>query len=129
MYLGVGGDADANEIDQITRQLRTEINELEVESVDLVRDGVLPGGAKSADPVTLGALAMVVLPAVIPKLIELLQSWSMRGENRMIKLKAQSGDRIIEVEYSPTTMSTVELERLLGTVTEALPPVGKNRHA
>ena len=109
-------DADAEELDRLTLQLRDEIEELEVESVELVRDGAVPTGAKSVDPVTLGVLAVAVLPTVIPKLIEFLQAWSMRGESRKVKIKTRAGDSSIEVEYSPTTMSPDELKNLVETL-------------
>src|SRR5262245_60155400 len=48
-------------------------------------------------------------PPVAPKLIEFLQAWVMRGENRRVTIKAQTGGRSIEVEYSPKSLSQAEL--------------------
>lgn len=120
LQISLGEDAYADEIDQLTRSLRDEIEDLGVESVTLVKDDTKPQGTKAADAFTLGALAVAVLPAVIPKLVGFLQSWSMRGENRVVKIKTQVGDRSLEVEYSPKSMSSDELkhlvDRLTGTV-------------
>jgi len=116
MHLDVGEDSDTQELDQLTRRLRTEIEEIDVESVHLVKGEVLPDGAKSVDPVTLGALAVVILPLVIPKLIDCLQAWLMRGENRTIKIKVQSENGVIvEVECSSKTSSS-KLKSMLDTV-------------
>jgi hypothetical protein len=115
-------DADAEELDRLARNLRTEIRELDIESVELVREETLPKGAKSAEAVTLGALAVAVLPGVVPKLVDLLQTWSMRGVNRAVKVKTQVGDRSLEVEYSPATMSQAELKSLVDMLTGALAP-------
>jgi hypothetical protein len=118
-------DADAEELDRLTRNLRAEIRELDIESVELVREDRLPKGAKSAEAVTLGALAVAVLPGVVPKLVELLQAWSTRGASRAVKVKTQVGDRSLEVEYSPATMSQAELRSLVDMLTGALTP-GEN---
>ena len=112
--------ADADELDRLTRQLRDELQELDVESVELVKGTSAPAGTKAVDPVTLGALAVAVLPNAVPKLIEFLSGWLTRGENRTIKIKTQVGDRSVEVEYSPKTMSQTDLKNLVDTLTGAL---------
>jgi hypothetical protein len=108
------------EVDQLTRHLRSELMELEVESVDLVRAKEIPKGAKAGEALELGTLAVAVLPVFIPKLIEYLQSWSLRAESRRVSVKAQVGDRSIEIEYSPAAMSPAGLKNLVETLTGAL---------
>lgn len=120
LHIDAGEEADADELDRITRQLLTEIQELDVESAELVRGEVAPEGAKSVEVVTLGALAVAVLPTVVPRLVEFLQAWSMRGESRRVKIKTQIGDRSLEVEYSPTSMSPDELKSLVDMLTGSL---------
>ena len=121
LSLDAGSDADAEELDRLTRQLRDELQEVpEVESVDLLKGGAVPHGAKVADPFTLGALVLAIIPSALPKLIEVLNGWSMRGENRKVKIKTQVGDRSVEVEYAPATMSQAELKSLVETLSGAL---------
>ena len=120
LNISAGADADASELDLLTRHLRSEIQELDVESVDLLRDKTAPAGAKAVDPVTLGALAVAVLPAVVPKLVEFMQSWTMRKENRTVKIKTQIGDQSLEIEYSPKLMSQTELMTVVDTLTRKL---------
>ncbi len=108
------------ELDQMTRQLRNELMEIEVESVDLVRAKEIPKGAKAGEVLELGTLAVAVLPVFIPKVIEYLQSWSLRAESRRVSVKAQVGDRSIEIEYSPSAMSPAGLKNLVETLTGAL---------
>jgi hypothetical protein len=124
LHIGAGEDADSGELDLLTRQLRIELLELQVESVDLVTSGKAPGGAKSAEAATLGALAVVVLPAVLPRLVEFLQGWTLRAEGRTVKIKTQVADRSIEVEFSPRTSSAKEMIRLVRTLTAALEAKG-----
>ena len=114
-------NTDSEELDRQTRQLLAEIQELDVKSAELVKGGEPPEGAKAADLVALSTLAIAVLPALAPKLIEFVQSWSMRAKNQIIKIKTQIADRSIEVEYNPATMSTDELTHLVKSILGALP--------
>jgi hypothetical protein len=127
LQLSTGDDDSTEELDRQTRQLLKEIRELDVESAELERGEQPSAGAKSGELVTLGTLVLVLLPAVAPKVIELLQAWSTRAENRIVKIKAQVEDRSIEVEYAPATMTTDELKRLVSTLTDVLPPAAKTK--
>jgi hypothetical protein len=89
-------DTSAEDIDWMTRQLLSELRELDVESVELTRGGAAPAGSKG-DPITLGSIAIEVLPAVLPSIIGLVQAWASRGRGRTVKFKAEG----IEFEGSP----------------------------
>lgn len=104
LYLEVlAGDLKDDELDSLTRQLLSELNELDVESANLVKGNELPEGSKG-DPVTIGAIVLVVLPSVLPKIVEFLQAWSLRGNGRTVKFKGKG----IEFEGPPE-----ELQKLL----------------
>jgi hypothetical protein len=120
LNIDLGEEADEEELLEATLQLRAELMDLDVEKAEFLKEGELPEGAKSAEVVTLGSLAVVVLPIVVPKLLEFLQSWTLRGEDRKVTLKTQSGDRSIELEYMPSAMPADELQRLIQTMTAAL---------
>jgi hypothetical protein len=89
-------DTSAEDIDWMTRQLLSELRELDIESVELTKGGIAPAGSKG-DPITLGSIAIQVLPAVLPSIIGLVQSWASRGQGRTVKFKARG----IEFEGSP----------------------------
>jgi hypothetical protein len=114
------GDIDTDMLDRLTRSLRGELLELGVNSAEVVASGDVPEGAKSPEAVTWGALAVAVVPTFLPKLVEYLQSWSMRGENRRVRIKTQVGDRSVEVEYSPSALSQEELTRLVDKLADSL---------
>jgi hypothetical protein len=120
LHVDAGEEADADELDRVTRQLLDELQELEVESAELVSAEGIPEGTKSAEAVTLGALAVAVLPAAVEKLIEFLKAWSLRGEGRKMKIKTEVGDRSVELEYSPSEMSPSEVKQLVETLVETL---------
>lgn len=96
-------DTTEEELDKLTRNLLSELRGTNVESVNLVSAGKSPEGSKG-DPVTIGQLALEVLPTAIPSLIALIQAWIMRGQGRTVKFKGKG----IEFEGSPE-----ELQRLL----------------
>ena len=100
-------DATEEDIDQMTRQLLSELRETYVESAELVREGDAPGGTKSGDPVTMGSIVISALPTVLPAVVALVQAWSTRGQGRTVKFKGKG----IEFEGSPE-----ELQKLLATL-------------
>lgn len=104
-------DGDAEELDHLTRLLLGELREQEVESADLVVSGTAAAGTKAADPVTIGAIALAVLPTVVPKIIEFLQQWSSRRSGRTVKFKGRLGGEEIEFEGSQE-----DLQRILATL-------------
>ncbi|MGQ0778852.1 MAG: effector-associated constant component EACC1 [Pseudonocardiales bacterium] len=75
-------DSEAGE--RLTHQLRAELAELDIESVDLAADGAAPDGAKGTDPVTLGAIivALSASGGVFTALIETLRDWLGRHSRR-----------------------------------------------
>ena len=120
LNIHLGEEVDNEELDQASRQLRAELMDMNFDSVEFVKAGELPAGTKSAEALTIGTLAVTLLPTLLPKLLEYLQSWSLRAENRKVTVKTQVGDRSIELEYMPSAMSPDELDRLVQTLTGAL---------
>ncbi len=102
-------DSSVEDIDRITRQLLSELRDLDVESAELARAGAAPGGTKAVEALTVGTIAMTVLPAVLPKVVEFVQAWATRGSGRTIKFKGKIGKDEIEFEGPPE-----ELKKLLG---------------
>ena len=122
-----GGDALPEDIDALTRRLRSEIQDFGVEDVTLKTTTAVPAGTKSVEAVTVGALAITLLPQVLPRLIEFLQAWSLRGKDRTVKIKASVGDRSVDIEY-PEGASEVAVQELIQKMTDTLtPPTGTPR--
>jgi len=113
-------DAGPEELDSITRQLRDELEQEDVGSAELLKEGPAPQGTKSAEIVTMGGLLLSVLPSVLPSVVGFLQSWASRGDGRKVKIKTQVGDRSVELEYVPSAMSQAELKSLVETLTSTL---------
>ena len=96
------------DVDQMTRQLFAEIRNMDIEAVSLVKGEDAPSGTKSVDPVTIGALAIAVLPNVLPKVVEAIQAWALRGQGKTVKFKGKVHGQMIEFEGSAD-----ELEKLI----------------
>jgi uncharacterized protein YsxB (DUF464 family) len=101
-------DNDDDRLDDMTRQLLMELKNLDVESVKLAADGHAPAGTKGVDPVTAGTIALAVLPTMLPKVLEFLQSWTLQGKGRTIKFKGKVANQQIEFEGS-----LADMEKLL----------------
>ncbi len=99
-------DATEEDLDKMTRNLLSELRGTDVESANLVSIGTAPEGSKG-DPITIGTLAITAFPIVLPTVIEIIKSWTARGQGRTVKFKGKG----IEFEGSPE-----ELQKLLATL-------------
>jgi len=98
LNVDAGPEADPEEIEKITRQLREEILELDVEAVDFVSAGEAPVKAKAGDPVAWGTLILTAavsggVGSVAATLASMLQSWLTHQSKGNIKLEID-GDKL-----------------------------------
>jgi len=101
-----------NDLDDLARQLMRELKEMEeVESVDLASEGNAPAGTKSVEAITTGAIILAVLPTFLPKIVDFVQAWSLRGQGRAIKFKGRISGQDIEFEGSGE-----DLQKILATL-------------
>jgi hypothetical protein len=96
-------DATDDDIDRLTRQLLLELRELDVESAQLAKGGPAPLGSKG-DAITMGAIVLQVVPAILPSVIGLIQAWVTRGHGRVVRFKGMG------VEFEG---SAEELQKIL----------------
>lgn len=88
--------ADDERISDLIQWLQQDLLELGVEKAGKPVSGSAPVGSKG-DPITLGALVLVVAPVLLPKLIEFLSSWTTKSDHRKVRIKTPSG---VEVEFT-----------------------------
>ena len=98
---------DDKDMDRLTRNLLSEIKNLDVEKAQIPQSTNHPEGAKG-EPVTLGTLAVVILPTLLPSLVLLIQHWLLRQQNQHIKVKIGSNE--IEV---PRDMPHAEIQKYI----------------
>ena len=117
--LELDGGNDA-ELDEFTRQLKTEVEELNVDAVEAVTVGSAPDGTKAVDMQVIGQMAITLAPTIIPPLFELLKSWVERKPSTPVKIRVKVGKRSALIEYDPTKTSAQELEVLVKTLSRSL---------
>ena len=104
---------DPSELDELTHQLRTEVEELNVDSVEPVSAGAAPAGTKAADFTAIGQMAVTLAPTLVPPLFELLKSWVERKPSTPVKVKVRVGRKTTQIEYDPTHTSPKDLDALI----------------
>ena len=117
--VSLDGD-DAAELDELTRQLRAEVRELDVDSVEPVVIGAAPEGTKSAELSALGQMAVTLAPAIIPPLFDLLKSWVERKPSTPVKVRVRVGKKTAQIEYDPTRTSAKDLEQIIKTLNKSV---------
>lgn len=118
---------DSEKLDSITRLLRSEIRNLNVAETNPVLSKEISLGAKTTDPVIIGALIVTLIPSVLTKFLEFLHDWAMRKEIKVIKIKIQTdADKSIEIEV-PMTTSHTELQAWIKVVQDTLRESKRNK--
>ncbi len=74
-----------NELFNDTKQLRSELNKLNVQEVDLVKMKGSPDD-KAIETIVLGSLVVKLAPVVLQALVGALNSWLNRHNDRTLKL-------------------------------------------
>ncbi len=111
-------ELDPEACERLSRQLRSELAELDVESVVPVMGGTAPDGAKGTDPVTLGVVivALSASGGVFTGLIETVRDWLARHSGRHRISVTIDGD-------------TIELERASAAQQRELVDAYVRRHS
>lgn len=110
-------DGDAEEVDDLTRDLLEEIRRgSDVEVADLARSGDLPAGAKGT-ATDVGGVIVQTLPAALPGLLALLRSWLDRPRDRQVKVALKLGrGGSVNVEYPVGSMTHGDLMEIIEAV-------------
>ena len=111
---------DAAELDELTRQLRAEVEDLNVDSVEQVAAGEAPQGTKAVDLAVIGQMAITLAPAIVPPLFDLLKSWVERKPSTPVKVRVRAGKRTAQIEYDPTKTSAKDLEALIKALNKSI---------
>jgi hypothetical protein len=90
LQLGVS-DGDAEELERLARQLRGQLEELNVHAVEPISGGPAPEGTKAVDWVVVGGLVVRFGPAALSAVVRTVQAWVARDARRSVTIR--SGDR------------------------------------
>jgi hypothetical protein len=104
----LGPDADDEEVAEATLQLRRELLDLDVDSVDLPTAGQPPPGTRGVELAALGALLVSVTQSqLLAPVLAAIRSWLGGSPQRSIKLELE-GDTL-----ELTGISSTEQRRLV----------------
>ncbi|GIF52127.1 hypothetical protein DFJ67_6335 [Asanoa ferruginea] len=76
--LDVTADVDDDVLARMTGDLRDELLDLDVDSVERPSGGPAPDGTKAGEVLTAGALLLAVAPSVVEGVLAVLTSWLSR---------------------------------------------------
>ena len=93
----IDDDLDAEEVDQLAQQLREELLQSDVESVDFVTAGEAPPHTRAIDIIALGGLLITVAESVgaLGTVVDTVRNWLTRRGRGQVKL--QIGDDVLEL--------------------------------
>jgi len=108
LRIDAGPGSDNQEMEQLGRQLRAALLELDVDAVDYTHVSKAPAGAKG-DPITLGTLLVTLAASggLLTTLINTVQSWLTRQERHAVTLEI-GGDKLVI-----TSSSSEQQQRLI----------------
>jgi len=105
--VAAGSDADPEEVAEATLQLRRELLELDVESVEIPPAGEPPPGSRAVELAALGTLVVTVTQSqLLASVVAAVRSWLAGAQKRSIKLEL--GGDVLEL----SGVSSAEQRRL-----------------
>jgi len=108
IQVDLGLDADAEEVAEATLELRRELLDLDVDSVELRAGGQPPPGTRGVELAALGALLVSVTQSqLLAPVLAAIRSWLGGSPQRSIKLELE-GDTL-----ELTGISSAEQRRLV----------------
>lgn len=84
--VGLASDADAAELDEAARVLRSELLELDVRDVRRLSGGSPPPGARAVDIAIVGSLVVTAAQEMMAAVVRTAERWVGRRSARSVKL-------------------------------------------
>ena len=105
------------ELDDLTQQLRDEIEQISIDSVKLVKSDDIPEGAMSGDWIQIGSMIVKLSPIVLPPLLAILKSWIDRKQKELVEekisIKINFNNFSFELEKSMSNKDVNQLDKKL----------------
>jgi len=109
-------ECDEEELNELTQELRAEIENLNVDAVENVSLGPAKPGTKAMDWASVGQMVVTLAPTVIPPLFAVVKSWIERKPSTPVRIRIKVGKKTAQIEYDPTVTSTKDLDDLVRTL-------------
>ena len=130
LVVQLGRDTSIHDVrlSDLTTSLRRELVDLHFVT-DVDQQGgvdqsniIPPKGGKGGEYIALGAVLVAILPAAIPEIIGFLKEWALRPGNHLVKIKVQSRDDSMDIEFDPRSISKDEVMHLASHIKAQLLP-------
>lgn len=125
------GQTDPEALERLTVQMLRDLVDIGANSVERPQIEAAAEMGRKGEAISIGILLLAIAPTLLPSLIKFLQAWTLRSENRRIKIKTPQG---LEVEFTParklSEAEILELAQKLAKIeqkppaTEADSPIG-----
>jgi hypothetical protein len=102
----VAPEGDIGELDDLTQNLRRDMEESEVERVDLVRGGDVLEGAKAGLVTAHGELNVTLKPAALPNFLGVVRDWLSR-QNQRVEIVVTRGNSTFHINASITNFPDI----------------------
>ncbi|NMF63298.1 hypothetical protein DP113_03855 [Brasilonema octagenarum UFV-E1] len=106
LNIDAGTEADNEELEQLTRQLRKRLLELDVESVDFLSEEKVSKGAKGEPITTTLIVTLFAAGGVVTTLIKTIETWLTRDTS--VTIEEKNGDKL-----QMTGISSKEQRRII----------------
>ena len=107
-------DADDAALDQLARQLRGQLLDLDVDAVDALPSEEAPDGSKALDLVVIGGLLVKFGPGVAAAVVNAVRAWVNRDGHRSVTMKI--GDHEITLQAATAEQQEKLVEAWLADV-------------
>ena len=103
---------DNEKLDKQVRLLKTELKELDIQFIDILRSGLTPNNTMSAgDALAIGSLVITLAPTIIPAVVEYIKYWTERSKSR-VKLRYKDSTKEIEIDI-PESFDEQSMRKLI----------------
>lgn len=113
LMLRVEAEGGAEVVDDACRNLSRQLHASGLVEFPRPETHPAPAGTKCAEALTLGALAIAVVPGFLPALVDYLKSWMSQRANQKVVIELKRADNATRVEFNPNQMSAADIQRLV----------------
>jgi hypothetical protein len=103
---------DLERAENLKNNLKKQLIEFDNIKVLKLKSQPLPDGAMSSDAITIGALAIAVLPSLITTIINTIKEIKLKNKGVAITIMVKDGDREIHLEIPADSISVDKITEL-----------------
>jgi hypothetical protein len=108
LVYSIGQDSDPEDLFRATQNIFDAMRDQDfIQTVKRSSTGVIEAHAKGGEELAVNTLAVTIIPALIPKLVEFVSNWIKARPTHAVKFKGQIAGQMIEFEGSVADLQTL----------------------